>query len=228
MAKEDGSRTSLIQEPKNTLRIRLAATPLVLPGVFFVLFPVVRPFSDESTLQGARAFASPSWVIAHTLGMGAFTLLSLGLLGVYLRLQDTRAERRAFQALVLSWIGAGLTLPFFGAETFGVQGIGQEAVRQNNSGLLTLVDSIRYGPGLILAISGLLLVDVAAIVLASAIRISGILPRWSGVPLAIGLTVYIPQLQGNPLIQPIRIADGLLIALGCIWVAWGLWKDNKA
>ena len=228
MAKEDGSRTSLIQEPKNTLRIRLAATPLVLPGVFFVLFPVVRPFSDESTLQGARAFASPSWVIAHTLGMGAFTLLSLGLLGVYLRLQDTRAERRAFQALVLSWIGAGLTLPFFGAETFGVQEIGQEAVRQNNSGLLTLVDSIRYGPGLILAISGLLLVDVAAIVLASAIRISGILPRWSGVPLAIGLTVYIPQLQGDPLIQPIRIADGLLIALGCIWVAWGLWKDNKA
>ena len=218
----------MIQEPKNTLRIRLAATSLVLSGVFFVLFPVVRPFSDESTLQGARAFASPSWVIAHTLGMGAFTLLSLGLLGVYLRLQDTRAERRAFQALVLSWIGAGLTLPFFGAETFGVQEIGQEAVRQNNSGLLTLVDSIRYGPGLILAISGLLLVDVAAIVLASAIRISGILPRWSGVPLAIGLTVYIPQLQGNPLIQPIRIADGLLIALGCIWVAWGLWKDNKA
>ena len=150
------------------------------------------------------------------------------MLGVYLRLQDTRAERRAFQALVLSWIGAGLTLPFFGAETFGVQEVGQEAVRQNNSGLLTLVDSIRYGPGLILAISGLLLVDVAAIVLASAIRISGILPRWSGVPLAIGLTVYIPQLQGNPLIQPIRIADGLLIALGCIWVAWGLWKDNKA
>ncbi|MFX1466471.1 MAG: hypothetical protein ACFFA5_08365 [Promethearchaeota archaeon] len=217
-----------MQDPKSTLRMRLAAISLVLSGVFFILFPVIRPFSDESSLQGAEAFASPSWVIAHTLGIGAFILLSLGFLGVYFRLQETRAESRAFKALVLNWIGVGLTLPFFGAETFGLQVIGQETVRQNNPELLVLANSIRFGPGLIFIGSGLILVGVAAIILASAIWISGNLFKWSGVPLAIGLAVYIPQLQGNPLIQPIRIADGLLIALGCILIAWSLWKGNKA
>jgi hypothetical protein len=79
------------QESRNTVRTRLAAVSLVLSGIFFVLFPVVRPFFDESSVQGAQQFASSSWVIAHSLGMGAFILLSLGFLGVYLHLQETKA-----------------------------------------------------------------------------------------------------------------------------------------
>ncbi len=187
----------MTQESKNAFRIRLGAVALALSGALFVLFPVVRPFSDESSLRGAQAFASTSWVLSHALGMGAFVLLTLGFLGVYIRLQETRAERRAFWALVLSWIGAGMTL-----------------------------NSVRFGPGIIFAISGLLLVGVAAIVVASAVWQSGSLTRWSGVPLAIGLAVYIPQLQGNPSFQPIRIADGLLIAMGCVWMAWGMSKER--
>jgi hypothetical protein len=57
---------------------------------------------------------------------------------------------------------------------------------------------------------------------------SGTLPKWSGVPLAIGLALYIPQLQGNPMIQPIRIADGLLIAIGAIWIAWAMLRHSDA
>ncbi len=221
------SDNSRMQESKNAARIRLAAFCLVLSGVFFVLFPVVRPFFDESSLQGAEEFASISWVIAHSLGMGGFILLTLGFLGVQMSLQGTKAERRAFRALVMSWIGAGLTLPFFGAEAFGLQVIGQAAVAQNNPALIPLVNSVRFGPGIIFAISGLLLVGVAAIVLASAIWKSVILPKWSGIPLAIGLALYIPQLQGNPLIQAIRIGDGLLIAFGCAWIAKGISRRDK-
>jgi hypothetical protein len=88
-------------------RIRLAAVSLALSGIFFVLYPAIRPFSDESSLLGAEAFASFSWVLAHSLAK-AFVLLSLGLLGLYIRLQKTPVERRAIQALVLSWIGVGI------------------------------------------------------------------------------------------------------------------------
>jgi hypothetical protein len=35
-------------------------------------------------------------------------------------------------------------------------------------------------------------------------------------------------LQGNPMIQPIRVADGLLIAIGAIWIAWGMLKHSDA
>jgi hypothetical protein len=215
------------QESRNTVRTRLAAVSLVLSGIFFVLFPVVRPFFDESSLQGAQQFASNSWVIAHSLGMGAFIMLSLGFLGVYLHLQETKAERRAFRALVLCWIGAGLALPFFGAEAFSLQVIGRAVVNQNNPALIPLVNEVRFGPAIAFIILGLLLVAIATIMLASAIWKSGILPRWSGVPLAIGLAVYIPLLQGSPVFQPIRMADGLLITIGCIWLARGMSKHDK-
>jgi hypothetical protein len=227
-ADDTGSDGAVIQESKNVFRIRLAAVSLVLSGVFFVLFPVVRPFFDESSLRGAEQFASARWVLAHALGMGGFILLALAFLGVYIRLQETGAERRAFRALVLSWIGAGLTLPFFGAEAFSLQVIGQAAVNQNNASLILLINQVRFGPGLLFIGSGLLLVVVAGIVLASAVWKSGILPRWSGVPLALGLALYIPLLQGNPVFQPIRIADGLLIAIGCIWIAWGMSERRGA
>ena len=97
-------------------RIRLAASSPALSGIFFVLYPAIRPASDESSLLGAEAFASFSWVLEHSPAM-AFVLLAQGLLGLYIRLQGTTVECRAIQALVLSWIGVGLTLPCYGAET---------------------------------------------------------------------------------------------------------------
>jgi len=83
-------------------RIRLAALSLASSRIFFVLCPAIRPASDESSLLGAEAFASFSWVLAHSLAM-ALVLLVWGLLGQYIRLQETTVECRAIQALVLSW-----------------------------------------------------------------------------------------------------------------------------
>src|SRR6266571_7786317 len=99
---------------ENLFRIRLAALSLVLSGVFFILFPVVRPFFDESSLQGAREFASTQWVVAHAFGMGGFIMLALGFLGLHILLRQTKVERSAFRALVLCWVGAGLRSPSLG------------------------------------------------------------------------------------------------------------------
>src|SRR5438270_7109714 len=95
-------------------RTRLLAGALAVAGVLFVLYPIIRPFSDEISFQGAAAFASTAWVVAHTLAMVAFILLMLGLLGVQRALRDTAVERTAFWALVVGLIGVGLTLPFHG------------------------------------------------------------------------------------------------------------------
>jgi len=154
-------------------------------------------------------------------------MLTLGFLGVYVRLQETAVERWMLRALVLGWIGAGLTLPFFGAEAFSLQVIGQAAVSQNNAALIPLINQIRFGPGITFVITGLVLVAIATILAAFAIWKSGIMPKWSSVPLAIAFAVYIPQLQGDPFFQPIRVAIGLLIALGCTWMAWGMLKEKR-
>ena len=59
---------------------------------------------------------------------------------------------------------------------------------------------------------------IAALV-AIAVWRSGTLSRWSGIPFALGFVLYLPQFFGT---QPIRVAHGLLVALGCIWVAVSL------
>jgi hypothetical protein len=63
-----------MQKSMSVHRIRLAAISLALSGIFFVLYPAIRPASDESFLHGAEAFASFSWVLARSLAM-AFVLL---------------------------------------------------------------------------------------------------------------------------------------------------------
>jgi hypothetical protein len=204
--------------------LHLAALSLSISGILFVLYPAMRPFSDEASLQGAQAFASPQWILAHTLAILGFILMTLGLLGLYFTLQKTKVERLTLWGLVLSWLGVGLTLPFYGAEVFGLHAIGQAAVNQNNAALLDLANQVRFGPGFYVILAGLLLLAVGAIIVAVAIWKSQFLPKWSGVPFALGFALYIPQYAAT---QPVRVAHGLLIAAGCLWIAIGIWQRSN-
>jgi hypothetical protein len=128
----------------------------------------------------------------------------------------------ALRGLVVFMVGAGLTLPFFGAEAFGLQVIGSGVVTQNNASLIPLVNQLRFGPGIEFILSGLLCVAAATIIMAAAVWKSPALPKWSGILLAAGFAAYIPQLQGDPTFQVIRIGVGILILIGCCWLAWGI------
>jgi uncharacterized membrane protein len=205
-------------------RTRLSALSLVISGILFVLYPAIRPFSDETSLQGATAFTSSGWIVAHTLAIIAFTLLPLGILGLYTSLQDTVLKSRMYLAVVLCVIGVGLTLPFYGGETYGLYAIGQEAIKQQSDALMSLAAVVRSGPGLIMFLIGLLLITIAAIIVAVAIWRSKVYLKWSGIPFSIGMALYIPQFFVG---QPLRVAHGLVVAIGCIWIAIGLWKQKN-
>jgi hypothetical protein len=205
-------------------RVRLGAIAFALAGVLFVLYPAIRPFSDETSLQGAAAFASTAWILAHMLAMVGFTLLMLGLLGLYFALRTTAAEGIGFWTLVAGLLAVGLLLPFYGGEAFGLHAIGAEALRQHSLALVGLAEVVRSGPELIMFLIGLLLLAVSGIMAAVAIWTSGQFPKWSGVPFALGFALYIPQFFGN---QPIRLAHGLLVTVGCLWIAAGMWQKSR-
>ncbi len=209
----------------STLRTRPAALSLVVAGVCFLLYPAIRPFSDEASLQGAEAFASSSWLLAHSLAMIGFILLILGLLGLHGQIRETTAGGLGITALVVTWIGVGFTLPYYGAETFALHAVGQEAVRLNSVDLLvTLTNSIRFGEGIWFFLFGLLALAVGTILFAIAIWRSGILTRWSGIPLAVGFALFIPQFFTS---QPVRIGHGLLVMVGCWLMAWSLVNHRR-
>ena len=208
--------------PTKVLRIYLSATSLVISGILFVLYPALRPFSDETTLEGATAFASTEWLVAHTLAIIAFTLLPLGLLGLHKSLNETAGNSLTYRAFVFCLLGIGLVLPFYGGETFGLHAIGQESIRQQSAELVSLADTVRSGSGLVMFLIGLLLLSISTILFAIAIWKSGKYPKWSGIPLSLGMCLYIPQFFTG---QPLRVAHGLLVAFGCIWIAVGLWNN---
>src|ERR687888_2550986 len=122
-------------------RTRFGALALAVAGVLFILYPAVRPWQDEATVAGAiKAMSSGAWVAAHLFAMVGFILVALGLLGLWNALRRTRAERLALGAVVTTWIGVGLTLPYYGAEDFGLNAIARKAAEGQRFDLLDLVD----------------------------------------------------------------------------------------
>lgn len=114
-------------------------------------------------------------------------------------------------ALVVTWLGVGLTLPYYGAETFALNALGVRAVEAGDPAVLGLADPIRFGAAqATMFAAGLAGLAAGAVLAAVAIRRSGVLPRWSGVPLAAGMVLFLPQFFGSP---ALRIAHGVLVAV---------------
>jgi hypothetical protein len=45
----------------STIRLRLTSACFALAGLLFVLYRLLRPFSDEKSVQGAAAVGSTAW-----------------------------------------------------------------------------------------------------------------------------------------------------------------------
>ncbi|MFG1952061.1 hypothetical protein [Micromonospora sp. NPDC048830] len=207
-------------------RTRLGASALAVAGVLFALYPATRPWHDEATVDGAtRAMSSDWWVASHLFAMIGFILVTLGLLAVRDAVRHTRAERLAFAAVVTGWIGVGLVLPYYGAEDFGLHAVAGKYAAGQPLDLLDLVDTVRYAPAAITTFGiGLIALAVSAIVTAVAIWRSGVLPRLSGILFALGFALFLPQFY-TP--AAVRVAHGLLIAVGSVWLALALWSAGR-
>ncbi len=194
---------------------RLAAAALTAAGVLFFLYPALRPWADESTAEGAlHALSSPWWVATHLFAMIGFILVPLALLPI------TRV------AAVIMWIGAGLTLPYYGAEDFALNTLATKVSDGQQLDLLGLAESIRYHPAAAVTfLIGLLLLGAGALTAAVAIWRSGVLPRFSAVLFGIGFALFIPQFFVG---EAGRIAHGVLMAAGCCWLAVSLWRTRTS
>lgn len=198
-----------------TVPVRLGGAAMAAAGAMFLLYPALRPAGDA-----AEVMATDAWVASHFFAMIGFILVPFGLFTL------TRLVPGARYALVAGWLGAGLTLPYYGAEDFGLHVIAERAVRTADGSLMELADAFRLYPlaaGMFL--SGLVLLAVAGVVAAVAIWHSETMSRWSGVPFAAGFLLFFPQFY-TP--AAVRTAHGVLLAAGCVWVGVALWRSRRA
>ncbi|MGW2093112.1 hypothetical protein [Promicromonospora sukumoe] len=215
---------------------RWTAVAFVAAGVAFLLFPVLRPWPDETVASAdlATAFASDRWVVSHLLGILGLGLMAPALLGLRTLLvgaggagTGSPGVRSATWALVTAWAGAGFAALYFGAEIFGIRTLAEAALRDGDLGLLADVEVLRMQPWAVTLFgAGLLLLAVAGVLLAVALWRSGARasgsqgagahPRWIGLPLALGLVLVLPQFFGGP---ELRVTHGVLVAAGCVLVA---------
>ena len=207
--------------------IRFGAVTLAFSGLLFLLYPAVRPWHDESTVGGAMAsMSSDAWVAAHLFAILALILMPLGMLALCGLSAGTRGAKLTFAATVIMWLGAGLALPYYGAEDFALHALARAVNSGAQLDLLGLVDAIRFGAAAAVTFAaGLVLLGIAGVLLAISIWRTAILPRFSAVPLAIALLLLIPQFY---LPAWARIAHGILVALALLWLAWVLWTKSAA
>lgn len=198
---------------REALRARLGGAALVAAGMLFFLYPAFRPWHDETTLTGAMAsMTSFAWVVSHSFAMLGFILVPFGLLALRVVVRDTRGEGAAFAAVVVFWIGAGLTLPYYGAETYGLHAIAVQAARGVALDPVALAAAVRFTPvAAVTFVLGLALLGAGAVLAAVAVARSAILPRLGAILTAVGFCLFIPQFF---LPAVLRIAHGALVAAG--------------
>ena len=200
-----------------------AAALFALAGVLFVVYPLVRPYAAGGAPDGRAEFASPSWLVAHLAAVGGFIAFGLALVALGGLLKRTGGERAAVVAVAASWIGTGLTLPYYGAETFALHALGGSDLDEN--AVTTLTESVRMGAAqATLFATGLLLVAVGAAAAAVAIARSRLLAGWAGIPMAVGFALFIPQFYVD---APLRIGHGVLIGFGCAVMALGVLRSQS-
>ncbi|MBV1850467.1 hypothetical protein [Catellatospora tritici] len=193
-------------------RNRVAAAALGASGVLFLLYPALRPWADESTAQGAlHAMASPWWVATHLFAMIGFILVPLALLRVN------------SVAAAIMWIGAGLTLPYYGAEDFALNTVATKVAAGRQIDLLDIADGVRYHPAAAVTfLAGLLMLGLGAVWAAVAVWRAATLTRFGAIAFAAGFVLFIPQFFAG---EAVRIAHGGLMLIGCAWLAAGLWRS---
>ena len=181
----------------------------------FLLYPVLRPYADETGLPGLAAMASDRWLVAHLLGMAAFVLLAVGVRGLVPVAAGTGRVARTVP--VLAEAAVVLLLPYYGGEAFALHAVGRHAVATGDVGMVQVVDGFRYAPlALTVFGGGLVLLAVVGVLLALVLWRHGRLVRTAGLLVGLGLALYLPQFYGTP---PLRIAHGVLLAGGCVAMA---------
>lgn len=193
--------------------IRWAGLSVVLAGALSVVFPIIHPPDDPSSV------ATSSWAIAHYIVLGWSIFALLGISGIYAR-QVEEAGWLGLVGFLTFFVGLALLTSVGFLEAIVMPLLASEAPQSiavffPGEGLGVL-DTVRLPAGLVWIVGGLLFG-------ISIIR-AGILPRWAAILFVIGtasllLAAVLPEAVGRFISLP--------AAVGLAWLGYALWSEGR-
>lgn len=188
----------------------------VLGGLLYALGALLHPVGE-----GVAAVSDPNWVPAHLVYWVSIILLHLGLVGLYAH-QAEKAGRLGVVGFVLAFAGTALVgsivlaaatlTPLIAAETPGVF---EQATTL--PGFLVPVFVLGFGLGYVL--------------FGVATMRAGVLPRWSGLLVAVGVTLFVIAEAvplGTGAAHALVTGGDILFGLGLVWMGYALWRSRNA
>jgi len=180
-------------------------------GLLFGAFQALRPYSGGG-VDTAAQFVSPWWTVAHLSGAAALVAFAIGI---------ALSTRRGI-ALLSALVGCCAALLYFGMETFAMPLL---ATQLSGDPLTEAVEQLRMGTTQIALFGvGLVLVAFASIVFAVRLHRAGLVSTSAAMVFAAGWATILPQFFGG---QPVRLAHGLLMVVGGLWLAANLRRSPR-
>jgi hypothetical protein len=199
-------------------RIRLGAVALMLSSVMMLLAFYLQPALEVRDLSLFREFTSSEYLASQALLVVALALYSTSAISVYKLLSYTRDHRPAFWAMVLSVIGAGLSMPALGIKLFVHPLIGKLYLA-GNAELLALYSLLNEQPLKAILNIGNYLIIAGIVIFARVVwRNRGLSLR----SLLLFLAGWLGLATLPNLAPP---AFGALVALGGLGFGFSLWKQ---
>jgi hypothetical protein len=202
--------------------IRWAGLSVIGAGLLFVVIQTIHPLDVLSSVTTTR------WAIVHYLGVAMSFFGLLGITGIYAR-QVEKAGWLGLAGYLLFSLFYAVTMAFQFIEAFispvlateapqfveGLLGIASGHATEFNLGALPMVYNLTGFVGYML---GGLLFGIATFR-------AGILPRWAGGLLAVG--VVLPLVATGLLPHPLDRIFAVPVGLAVAWLGYALWSERR-
>jgi len=204
--------------------VRAAVWALPVWAAMLFLGTLTHQPDPQTDMAGFAAYVTTTeFLLSHLVNSIAGAAIgSIGVIGLMLYLQDTRAVGKAITGMVLTVTGNTLTSSVFGAAAFAQTAIGN-AFLAGKENALDYYNLVYSAPLFGTVIMGLLFFMLGAGFVGSAITSSGRFPRWAGWVYAITAIGFVLSNFTIPVGQTPMSA---LLFVTAVVVAWKVWQDR--
>lgn len=191
----------------------------ILAGILFALAAFVHPAGAD-----LAAYHSPNWVTAHQIGWVSVMLMQLGLVGLYAR-QVEKTKWLGLVGFVLAFIGTAFAAAIQFMESTVLPLVAVEAP--------TIFVQARTPPTYAVPLFALGF-GLGYVLFGIATMRAGVLPRWSGLLLSIGVSFFMfaevsreASLLSGMLPRVIGVSGQVVMALSLVWMGYALWSEKR-